>query len=81
MEMIKLIQSPLRLVLLGVSLFCAISSLVTILLVIRYRKLKVFKFSSPTFLGLTLIGCCVMYRYFTFPRTLVETPPKTISNL
>ena len=51
-----------RLVLLGVSLFCAASSLVTIPLLIHFRKLKVFKFSSPTFLSLTLIGCCVMYR-------------------
>ena len=28
-----------------------------------HRKLKVFKYSSPTFLSLTLLGCCIMYRY------------------
>ena len=27
-----------------------------------HRKLKVFKYSSPTFLSLTLLGCCIMYR-------------------
>ena len=52
-----------RLILLSVSLFCAISSIVTILLVINYRKIKVFKYSSPTFLSLTLIGCGIMYRF------------------
>lgn len=52
---------PVRLILLSVSLFCAISSIVTILLVINYRKIKVFQYSSPTFLSLTLIGCGIMY--------------------
>ena len=52
-----------RLVLLAVSLFCSISSVVTILLVIHYRRVKVFKYSSPTFLSLTLVGCAIMYRY------------------
>ena len=37
------------------------SSLVTILLVYNYRKVKVFKYSSPTFLSITLMGCAVMY--------------------
>ena len=65
----------------SVSLFCLLSSLATILLVYKYRRIKVifklfvfnflnfsklsqvFKFSSPTFLCLTLLGCAVMYRY------------------
>ena len=51
-----------RLILLGISVFCAISSPVLIILVINYRKMKVFKYSSPTFLSLTLIGCGIMYR-------------------
>ena len=50
-----------RLVLLGISIFCAVGSLVIIFLVFKYRKVKVLKVSSPTFLGLTLIGCVVMY--------------------
>ena len=55
-----------RLVLLSISLFCSISSVVTILLVLHYRRVKVFKYSSPTFLSLTLIGCAIMYRLDTF---------------
>ena len=50
-----------RLVLLSISVFCTMSSLVTILLVYNYRKVKVFKYSSPTFLSITLMGCAVMY--------------------
>ena len=50
-----------RLVLLSISMFCTLSSLVTILLVYNYRRVKVFKYSSPTFLSITLLGCAVMY--------------------
>jgi len=50
-----------RLVLLSISMFCIISSLITIFLVYKYRRLKVFKLSSPTFLSITLMGCAVMY--------------------
>ena len=37
------------------------SSLITILLVYNYRRVKVFKYSSPAFLSITLMGCAVMY--------------------
>ena len=42
-------------------MFCTLSSLITIILVYSYRRVKVFKYSSPTFLCITLMGCAVMY--------------------
>nr|CAD7447095.1 unnamed protein product [Timema bartmani] len=44
-----------------VSISCVIFSLGLVGFVYQYRKVKVFKVASPIFLGITLIGCAIMY--------------------
>ncbi|XP_023347925.1 probable G-protein coupled receptor CG31760 [Eurytemora carolleeae] len=50
-----------RSVLLVISVFCMVVSLVMIILVFCFRHMKVFKYSSPTFLCITLVGCAIMF--------------------
>eukprot|EP00093_Oithona_nana_P001933 01933.XXX_6145_13476_1 [CDS] Oithona nana genome sequencing. len=50
-----------RYILLVFSLACTLATLILMGLVYSYRKLKVFRFGSPAFLCLTLLGCAIMY--------------------
>eukprot|EP00095_Tigriopus_kingsejongensis_P005555 maker-scaffold131_size323982-snap-gene-2.23 protein:Tk05555 transcript:maker-scaffold131_size323982-snap-gene-2.23-mRNA-1 annotation:"probable g-protein coupled receptor cg31760-like" len=50
-----------RWILLLISISCVFLSLVMIGLVYKFRRDKVFKLASPTFLSITLVGCAIMY--------------------
>lgn len=50
-----------RWILLIFSLCCTLATFILIILVYTYRKLKVFRLGSPTFLCVTLVGCAIMY--------------------
>lgn len=52
---------PFRITLLSVSIGCIIFTLGLIVYVYQHRRIKVFKVASPIFLGITLIGCSLMY--------------------
>ncbi|XP_046988866.1 probable G-protein coupled receptor CG31760 [Schistocerca americana] len=52
---------PFRLTLLSFSVLCALCTLGLVCYVYQHRRLKVFKVASPIFLGITLLGCSIMY--------------------
>jgi len=50
-----------RYMILTFSLVCTLATFILMVLVYTYRKLKVFRLGSPTFLCITLVGCAIMY--------------------
>jgi hypothetical protein len=50
-----------RISLLAVSVSCVVFTLGLVGYVYQHRKIKVFKVASPIFLGITLLGCAIMY--------------------
>ncbi|KAJ4433404.1 hypothetical protein ANN_15663, partial [Periplaneta americana] len=52
---------PFRISLLAVSVSCVVFTLGLVGYVYQHRKIKVFKVASPIFLGITLLGCAIMY--------------------
>ncbi|XP_067003121.1 probable G-protein coupled receptor CG31760 [Anabrus simplex] len=52
---------PFRIALLSVSISCVLFTLGLVCYVYQHRRLKVFKVASPIFLGITLLGCAIMY--------------------
>lgn len=52
---------PFRIALLSVSVSCALCTMGLVCYVYQHRKIKVFKVASPIFLGITLLGCAIMY--------------------
>lgn len=52
---------PFRYSLLAIALLCVLVTLILMMLVYSFRRLKVFRLASPTFLCLTLSGCAIMY--------------------
>ncbi|KAG8238877.1 hypothetical protein J437_LFUL018659, partial [Ladona fulva] len=52
---------PFRITLLSISISCVVSTLALVGYVYHHRKIKVFKVASPIFLGITLLGCAIMY--------------------
>ncbi|XP_046406708.1 probable G-protein coupled receptor CG31760 [Ischnura elegans] len=52
---------PFRIALLTFSSACIASTVGLVGYMYQYRKIKVFKVASPIFLGITLLGCAIMY--------------------
>uniref|UniRef100_A0A0P5ZVZ6 G-protein coupled receptor n=1 Tax=Daphnia magna TaxID=35525 RepID=A0A0P5ZVZ6_9CRUS len=52
---------PFRIALLAISMSWVLISIGLMGAVYKYRRLKVFKVASPTFLCVTLLGCAIMY--------------------
>ncbi|XP_075210452.1 putative G-protein coupled receptor CG31760 [Lycorma delicatula] len=52
---------PFRITLLSISVSCILFTLGLVVYVYQHRRIKVFKVASPIFLGITLIGCAIMY--------------------
>jgi hypothetical protein len=53
-------------VLLAISMTWVMVSIALMGAVYKYRRLKVFKVASPTFLCVTLLGCAIMYAEVNF---------------
>lgn len=59
-----------RISLLAVSVSCVVFTLGLVGYVYQHRKIKVFKVASPIFLGITLLGCAIMYLEVQFMLNL-----------